>query len=52
MKKQVLLVCVLVLFSVTLAMAEWLKDFRDIYASEGIDPAVVEALTAVISSAR
>jgi hypothetical protein len=44
MKKQVLLVSVLVLFSVTLAMAEWLKDFRDIYASEGIDPAVVEAL--------
>lgn len=44
MKKQVLFIIVLVLFSVSLALAEWLTDFRDIYTQEGIDPAVVEAL--------
>lgn len=44
MKKKVLFASVLVLFSVSLALAEWLTDFRDIYTREGIDPAVVEAL--------
>jgi hypothetical protein len=44
MKKQVVMTSVLVLLSVSLAMAEWLTDFRDIYAKQGIDPAVVEAL--------
>lgn len=44
MKKQILLVSTLILFSFSLAFAEWLIDFRDIYVKEGIDPAVVEAL--------
>lgn len=44
MKKRMILAMVLVLSMVTLAFAEWLTDFRDIYQQEGIDPAVVEAL--------
>ncbi len=44
MKNQILLASLLVLMSVSLAVAEWLTDFRDIYVKEGIDPAVVEAL--------
>jgi hypothetical protein len=44
MKKYLLLTVVMVLGMATLACAEWLTDFRDIYQREGIDPAVVEAL--------
>ena len=36
--------CGLVLFSASLACAEWLVDFRDTYVSEGIDKAVENAL--------
>jgi hypothetical protein len=44
MKRLIVLVSVLVFCGVSLAFAEWLVDFRDIYVKEGIDPAVVEAL--------
>ncbi len=36
--------CVMVLFSVSIACAEWMVDFRDTYSTEGIDKAVEKAL--------
>lgn len=35
---------VMVLMSVSIACAEWIVDFRDTYASKGIDKAVEDAL--------
>lgn len=42
--KGIAAACVLVLFSVSIACAEWLVDFRNTYVSEGIDKAVENAL--------
>ena len=42
--KRVATVCMMVLFSASIACAEWLVDFRDTYVSEGIDKAVENAL--------
>jgi len=42
--KKVAIACILVLMSVTIALAEWLVDFKDTYVKEGIDKAVVVAL--------
>lgn len=44
MKKQLVFAIVVLLCGTTLAFAEWVTDFRDIYQKDGIDPAVVEAL--------
>ena len=44
--KRLATACMLVLFSVSIACAEWLVDFRDTYVSEGIDKAVENALKA------
>ncbi len=42
--KKILVAGVLVLFSVSIACAEWLVDFRETYASQGIDKAVENAM--------
>ena len=42
--KKIIIAFSLVLFFCTVAVAEWLVDFKDIYLKDGIDPAVVEAL--------
>ncbi len=42
--KKIVIACLLVLMSVSVAFAEWLVDFRDIYVKQGIDKAVVSAL--------
>ncbi|MBU1564282.1 MAG: hypothetical protein KJ630_01475 [Proteobacteria bacterium] len=42
--KRLLIACVMVLFSVSIASAEWIVDFRDTYSAEGIDKAVENAL--------
>lgn len=42
--KKIIMACLLVLFCVSIACAEWLVDFRDTYVSEGIDKAVENAL--------
>jgi hypothetical protein len=42
--RKVVLACVLVLCSFSIACAEWLVDFRDTYVAEGIDKAVENAL--------
>ena len=42
--KSLVVACVMVLFSVSLACAEWNVDFRNTYAADGIDKAVENAL--------
>ena len=42
--KRLAAACLLLLFSASIACAEWLVDFRDTYVSEGIDKAVENAL--------
>ena len=42
--KRVVTACMLILFSASLACAEWPGDFRDTYVAEGIDKAVENAL--------
>ncbi|KJR97823.1 MAG: hypothetical protein VR65_22660 [Desulfobulbaceae bacterium BRH_c16a] len=42
--KRIAAACLFVLFSVSIACAEWLVDFRDTYVAEGIDKAVENAL--------
>ena len=42
--KSIVTACFLVLFSVSIACADWLVDFRDTYVAEGIDKAVENAL--------
>ena len=42
--KRLATACFLLLFSASIACAEWLVDFRDTYVSEGIDKAVENAL--------
>lgn len=42
--KRLLFACLMVLFSVSVASAEWMVDFRDTYAADGIDKAVENAL--------
>ena len=42
--KRLLFAIVMVLFSVSIASAEWMVDFRDTYAAEGIDKAVENAM--------
>jgi len=42
--KKIVIACFLLLFSASIACAEWLVDFRDTYVSEGIDKAVENAL--------
>ena len=42
--KRLATACLLLLFSASIACAEWLVDFRDTYVSEGIDKAVENAL--------
>lgn len=44
--RKIATVCMLMLFSASLACAEWLVDFKDTYVSEGIDKAVENALKA------
>ena len=42
--KRIVIAGMLVLFTVSIACAEWLVDFRDTYVSEGIDKAVEKAM--------
>lgn len=44
MKTKIMLALVGVLLSVSVVLADWLTDFREIYTEQGIDQAVVEAL--------
>ena len=42
--KKMVIACAMLLMSATVACAEWMVDFRDTYASKGIDKAVEDAL--------
>ncbi len=42
--KKLLLACVMVFLSISIACAEWAVDFRDTYIAKGIDKAVENAL--------
>ncbi len=42
--KKIILASIIVLMSVSVALAEWLVDFRDTYSKEGIDKAVEVAM--------
>jgi len=44
MTKKIILAMIIVVISGTLAMAEWIATYKDVYQSKGIDEAVVEAL--------
>jgi len=41
---RLVIACLMVLLSVSFASAEWIVDFRDTYAADGIDKAVENAL--------
>jgi hypothetical protein len=42
--KKIAIACLLVLFTCSIAFAEWLVDFQNTYVKQGIDKAVVVAL--------
>ena len=42
--KRILMACVLVVFGVSSAFAEWMVDFKNTYVKEGVDKAVENAL--------
>ena len=42
--KKMMITCVMLLMSVSIAYAEWMVDFKDNYAAKGIDNAVENAL--------
>jgi hypothetical protein len=42
--KKIWLACFLLMFGASMACAEWMVDFKNTYAKEGVDKAVVNAL--------
>ncbi|MDR3629220.1 MAG: hypothetical protein P4L42_02660 [Desulfocapsaceae bacterium] len=42
--KKIAIACILVVASVSVALADWLGEFRDIYVTGGIDKAVEQAM--------